>query len=483
MNFTEPVFLFLYLPCVLVGTFALPRSWRNAFLMLASLLFYGVGEPAFLPILIASCLVNYVAALAVERGRESRLAWLCLVLAVTGNVLLLAGFKYATFAVSILNDFAKAAGAGPFQLPEWWPVHLPLGISFFTFHAISYVVDVFRGTNRAERNPLNVVLYVTFFPQLIAGPIIRFHDVADQLRTRTVGVDDFSEGIGRFIVGLGKKMLIANTVAVAADEIFAVPGSQLTADVAWFGILCYAIQIYYDFSGYSDMAIGLGRMFGFRFLENFNYPYAASSITEFWHRWHISLSNWFRDYLYIPLGGSRVSPGRTYANLLVVFFLCGLWHGASLNFVAWGLFHGAFLVIERLGATTWITQRVKPLGHLYVLLVVCVGWVLFRAPTFSVASAYLLAMAGLSGSAGAEFHLGLYANQLTLVALAVGCVGSMPIIPQFTKSVQSLRETLFSDSIRVVTEMVTLVALVGIFSASVMLSAAGTYNPFIYFQF
>jgi len=485
LNFTEPAFLFLFLPWLLAINFALPKQCRNLLLTLASLLFYAIGEPTFVAVLMGSCLFNYAAALAIDRCRGKPIADLWLVLAVIANLQLLGAFKYFTFFVSSLQGIVEIDDLLPEGFSNGWPDHLPLGISFFTFHAISYVVDVYRGTNRAERNPLDVVLYVTLFPQLIAGPIIRYHDVAAQIKGRTVRLDDFADGVGRFVVGLGKKMLIANTVAVAADGIFAIPGSQLTASLAWLGIACYTVQIYFDFSGYSDMAIGLGRMFGFRFLENFNYPYVSGSITEFWRRWHISLSNWFRDYLYIPLGGNRVSPWRTYINLIVVFLLCGLWHGASLTFIAWGAYHGLFLVIERLGLLRWLTAPQNPLRHVYALLVVSVGWVLFRAPTLSYGMEYLAAMAGLGHGASVQYHVSLYADRLTWIVLAVACVGSMPVIPMLTEYCQSRsgKPSAASNSIRVVLEVTGLAAMAGIFIASVSCSAAGTYNPFIYFQF
>ena len=259
-------------------------------------------------------------------------------------------------------------------------MHLPLGISFFTFHAISYVIDIHRHKTQGGK-PLDFALYMTLFPHSIAGPIVRYGDIAGQIAHRVVTTAGFAEGIRRFIIGLAKKMLVANTVAVAADAIFALPGRELNFSLAWLGVACYTLQIYFDFSGYSDMAIGLAKLFGIDFLENFNYPYAARSITEFWRRWHISLSSWFRDYLYIPLGGNRCGRVRNYVNLVTVFFLCGLWHGASWTFAAWGLFHGAFLVLERMKAGRMIDSLWSPVRHLYTLLVVSVGWVLFRADT------------------------------------------------------------------------------------------------------
>ena len=485
MNFTEPAFLFLFLPCLLAANFSLPKRVRNLLLMLASLLFYGIGEPTFVPVLVVACLLNYGAALCVERTQGTRYAFVWLVLAIIGNLSLLAFFKYCSFAVTTLHSLLGLVGLRPRGFPADWPIPLPLGISFFTFHAISYVVDVYRGTNRAERNPLDVILYVTLFPQLIAGPIIRYHDIAAQLKTRSVRFEEFAGGIGRFVIGLGKKMLVANTVAIAADGIFAIPPAKLTTELAWLGIISYTIQIYYDFSGYSDMAIGLGQMFGFRFLENFNYPYISGSITEFWRRWHISLSNWFRDYLYIPLGGNQVSARRTYLNLIIVFFLCGLWHGASIKFVIWGIFHGVFLVIERLGIVKWLTGTRNPFKHLYVLLVVASGWVLFRAPTLDYAMQYFLAMAGFARGNGLEFQPSMFADLMTWTVMAFACIGAMPVVPKLRTICDAVGNTatVFGRCFKIATELTIVCVLTLTFVVSVALSAAGTYNPFIYFQF
>src|SRR6185436_9027443 len=309
------------------------------------------------------------------------------------NLASLAFFKYAGFLAANLNALLGATGLGAVPVPA---VVLPIGISFFTFHAISYVVDVYRRDAVAQKGPVEAALYLLLFPQLIAGPIIRYRDIAAQLTARVVDLDGFATGVRRFVVGLGKKMLIANIVAVPADRLFALPAGELTAAHAWLAASCYTLQIYFDFSGYSDMAIGLAQLFGFRFKENFNYPYVSQSIQEFWRRWHISLSAWFRDYLYVPLGGNRVAPGRVYLNLVTVFFLCGLWHGASWTFVVWGLYHGAFLVLERLGLAAWLGRMPRALRHVYALLVVMVGWVFFRAESLSAAAGLLQAMAGFS---------------------------------------------------------------------------------------
>jgi alginate O-acetyltransferase complex protein AlgI len=396
--FTEPSFLFLFLP-VLLALYFLPTlkgsaygkrphaGYANVLLLAASVLFYARGGGAFTWLMLGSIAFNYVMAIAVARDRSR--AWLAAAIAV--NLGVLAVFKYANFFAENVNALLTAFHVGSFAVPH---VLLPIGISFYTFHAISYVVDVYRGDATAQKSPVHAALYLLLFPQLIAGPIIRYREIADQLARRVVRIDDFAEGARRFIVGLGKKVLIANNVATAADGIFALAPSELTAAHAWLGIVCYTLQIYFDFSGYSDMAIGLGRMFGFRFPENFRWPYIADTVQDFWRRWHMSLSSWFRDYLYVPLGGNRASKRRMYFNLVLVFFLCGLWHGASWSFVVWGLYHGTFLVVERLGLAGVVRRFPAPVRHAYLLVVVMIGWVFFRADTLQHAVAYLGAMAG-----------------------------------------------------------------------------------------
>jgi alginate O-acetyltransferase complex protein AlgI len=364
-------------------------------------------------------------------------------------------------------------------------VLLPIGISFFTFHAISYVVDVYRRDATAQKSPVHAALYLLLFPQLIAGPIIRYRDLADQLARRMVTLEDFAEGVRRFVVGLAKKVLVANVVAGPADKIFGMPLAELTPAHAWLGVVCYTIQIYFDFSGYSDMAIGLGRMFGFRFPENFRWPYIASSIQEFWRRWHISLSTWFRDYLYVPLGGSRVSTARTYANLVTVFFLCGLWHGASWNFVIWGLYHGVFLVAERVvnGPASRMGQRraaerqsntVRAIAtHAYAVLVVMVGWVFFRADTLPGAIAFLQAMAGHGAHAPTPYTVSYYLTPELWLALGAGVIGSMPWVPALARRSED----------RWPASLASVAAIALLLVASIMQMAARTYNPFIYFRF
>lgn len=332
-------------------------------------------------------------------------------------------------------------------------------------------------------------LYISLFPQLIAGPIIRFHDIASQLLERRVTLEEFSYGCKRFIQGLAKKVLIANILAASADQIFAIPSAELPGSVAWLGAFCYALQIYFDFSGYSDMAIGLGRMFGFTFLENFNYPYISQSIREFWRRWHISLSNWFKDYLYIPLGGNRRGAPRTYANLITVFFLCGLWHGASWNFILWGLLHGTFIVFEMLFWERLLQRCWRPLRHAYSLLVVLIGWVLFRAETMETALAFFAAMVGRSPQAGTPYSFALYGSRELLTALTAGIILSTPIVPWCqaklplaTKEPDAVGPS-SPSFLSMALGSADLLILALLFLASTCYLAAGSYNPFIYFRF
>jgi alginate O-acetyltransferase complex protein AlgI len=478
--FTEPTFLFLFLPILLALYFAtfsrVHGAYGNWLLLVASVIFYAKGGGAFTWLMLGSITFNYWMAIAVDRGRDSGRAKPILAAAVAVNLIVLGVFKYANFFADNVSTLFLVLGLHPLVVPR---VLLPIGISFFTFHAISYVVDVYRRDATAQKSPVHAALYLLLFPQLIAGPIIRYRDLADQLAERVVTLDGFACGVRRFIIGLAKKVLIANVVAGPADAIFGLPFDQLSAGHAWLGIICYTLQIYFDFSGYSDMAIGLGRMFGFTFPENFRWPYIADSVQDFWRRWHISLSTWFRDYLYVPLGGNRVSPARTYVNLVTVFFLCGLWHGASWNFVIWGLFHGTFLVIERLVSRRRVRAReagtpVRQLAlHAYTLTVVMAGWVFFRAETLPGAIAYLRALAGLSLAMPTPFTVQWYLTPELWLALAAGVIGSMPWIPALARD----REPSWTFG------LASTAALVALLAACVMQMAARTYNPFIYFRF
>ena len=483
MVFSSPLFLFLFLPLALTVYLLLPRvGARNFWLLLVSLIFYAWGEVGFIVLLLASTLANYVLGLWVDRSADPGQRKRAVAVAVIINLGLLAFFKYADFAVSTLNAALGWAGLSALPTPG---VPLPIGISFFTFHALSYVIDVYRRKWSATRDPREVALYIFFFPQLIAGPILRWSAIAPQLARRVVSREQFAEGIRRFAGGLAKKMIIANAVAIPADQIFGLAPGELSTPVAWFGIVCYSLQIYFDFSGYSDMAVGLGKMFGFQFLENFDFPYIAQSIRDFWRRWHISLSTWFRDYLYIPLGGNRVSEGRSYVNLLIVFFLCGLWHGASWTFVVWGLFHGAFLVVERTRFGVALDALPRPLRHLYAVFVFMMGWVLFRANTLAGAERYFAALFGLVEGTTVQ-PLGRYATRQALAAVVVGILFSGPLWSWLKRQGSRLASHWpgrAEHGLRGAGAIVEMALVVAALVVSCAWLAGGTYNPFIYFRF
>ena len=483
MVFSEPFFLFFFLPVLLAIHFLTPKKARNVILSLASLVFYAAGEWRFLGWLVASIAVNYWIGRGIEQTRGTAWAKRLLVIGLMSDLSLLVAFKYGGFLTGSLNALLDFAGISQLAVPH---LLLPLGISFFTFHKISYKVDVYRGDAEARKAPFDLALYILLFPQLIAGPIVRYHEIAGELVRRVYTRADFAEGVRRFITGLGKKLIIADTVAVCADRVFALPLDQLTPGLAWLGVVCYTLQIYFDFSGYSDMAIGLARMLGFHFPENFNYPYISTSITEFWRRWHMSLSRFFRDYLYIPLGGNRRGPARTYLNLVTVFFFCGLWHGASWLFVVWGMFHGALLVVERLGFGRALARAWRPLRHIYSLLMIMIAWVLFRAHTLPQAWAFLSSMAGFApGGAGAHSPAEFLNTELVLVLL-LGVLGSMPVVGAWRRVAERMRESL-SHPAQSIFETAASAAGVACFMAvllyAFMLMAAGTYSPFIYFRF
>lgn len=363
MVFSSMVFLGLFLPVTFLVYYLVPMRLRNAWLALASIVFYAWGEPRFVILMLASVALNFHCARWLDRSASRRAI---LAAAVTFNLLVLAIFKYSNFVVENLNVLLEHAGLSAIAMK---PIALPIGISFYTFHAISYLIDIYRRNAKPSRRLVEYSLYIMLFPQLVAGPIIRYKDIHTQLGQRAATLDDITTGIVRFTMGLAKKVLIANQLGMIADTGFNAPADHLSAGVAWFCLVCYTLQIYFDFSGYSDMAIGLGRLFGFRFPENFRYPYSAGSIQDFWRRWHISLSTWFRDYVYIPLGGNRRGEARTLVNLWIVFLLTGIWHGASWNFVIWGALHGAFLMVERFGRhSAIVVPRIVRMA--YVMFVV-----------------------------------------------------------------------------------------------------------------
>ncbi len=471
MVFSSTTFLFVFLPVVLLGH-ALLRGipGRNIFLLAFSLLFYAWGEGWGLILMLCSITLNYASGLLIERQPTHARRWLIMALIV--NLGLLVGFKYANFLVDNLNTVLLWNSLPTLYLA---PVHLPVGISFFTFQALSYVVDVYRGETPAQRNPLRIALYISLFPQLIAGPIVRYVDVRDQMDRRRVSADDFALGIERFIVGLAKKILLADTLGYTADKLFEAPADALGSSAAWLGVVCYAFQIYFDFSGYSDMAIGMGRMLGFHFLENFRFPYFATSVQDFWRRWHISLSTWFRDYLYIPLGGNRRGETRTFVNLLIVFFLCGLWHGASWNFVIWGLFHGVFLILERSPLGRLLEKLPLLIRHAYLILTVLIGWVFFRAENLAQALDYLKAMFG--ANTAPTYYAGLFLNIETILTLAAAAFLSLPYYARLAARIEAQSFGMQWPG------LIHRSALIGLFALSLITLINSTYNPFIYFRF
>ncbi len=489
MVFSSPIFLFFFLPIVLLLHFLVGRKFRNSLLLAASLIFYAWGEKEYSLVMLGSILLNYVFGLWIARAkisdREGRTTKLILAAAVALNLAILLFFKYANFLADNLNSILIGLSLPAIFIP---PVHLPIGVSFFTFQALSYTIDVYRDKTPVQKNLFDLGLYVSLFPQLIAGPIVRYSDVAGQIRERTLSLEKYAGGARRFVIGLGKKVLIANTLGAVADRIFLTGVSQLHVTDAWLGVVCYALQIYFDFSGYSDMAIGLGRLFGFEFLENFNYPYISRSVTEFWRRWHISLSTWFRDYLYIPLGGSRRGPVRVYFNLLLVFFLCGLWHGASWNFVVWGLFHGMFLVLERLGLAKFLKRLWPPLRNLYVLVVIAAAWVFFRSDTIPHALGFLKVLFGIEHQAPYQMKVVHYMNAKVLFALGAGIMACTPnsSFAALTKAKNKMNGVFHKASEVYVfagLSFLELVFLGAVFLCSAASLAAGTHNPFIYFRF
>ena len=491
MLFTEPTFIFLFLPVLLWLYRICPNSLRNYLLALASLIFYAWGEKEYTAIILLSILLNYFFGLALVPTFTQKIRKTALIAGIVANLCLLAFFKYANFLVDNVNVLLKYLGTTPLELPS---IHLPIGISFFTFQSISYLIDVYRAHVTPQKSLLNLGLYISLFPQLIAGPIVRYETISAEITNRQTTASLLASGIRRFIIGLGKKMIIANAVAYPAERIFSLPSSELTASIAWLGIICYTLQIYFDFSGYSDMAIGLGKMFGFNFLENFYYPYIARSITDFWRRWHISLSSWFRDYLYIPLGGNRVSVGRTYFNLMIVFLLCGFWHGANWGFIFWGFYHGVFLVVERGGFGKLIEKMPLFLQHLYAMFFVAIGWVFFRVATnpsegensLIYGLKYCGAMLGVYRNQDSFRSVAEYANSYLGIAIAIGLLGATPFYRWIFASVpQSVGQSKHATHPQhfAIAETIKIAYLFFVLSYSILLIASDSYNPFIYFQF
>ena len=477
MVFSNLTFVCLFLPITLAFYFASPKSLNNGVLVIASTVFYIWGGRVAIFLVWASVIANFhlgQAIVAAEpRRRQQLIRW-----SVAGNLFVLIIFKYLDFVVDNVNVVLDAYWNWKIPNPE---IPLPIGISFFTFHIISYLVDVYRGVATPQKSPVTFALYIMNFAQLVAGPIIRYRPISPQLTDRRVTFEDFDIGIMRFAVGLAKKLLIANPIGAVADHLFALPPADLPIWTVWLAVICYALQIYFDFSGYSDMAIGMARMFGFRFPENFNYPYSATSIQDFWRRWHMTLSAWFRDYVYIPLGGSRDGAWATVRNLWIVFLLAGAWHGASWNFLIWGIWYGLFLSIERIGVVARTLERTPVfLRNIYVLFVVLVGWVFFRSLTLELALDMLSRMFGLQRGAEAGLSLSSNLTAPTLLLIAVAACFSYPVWPKARDALQRMAGGLLQQ---VVYDFVRAGFIGAITLLCIATMTVDQNNPFIYFRF
>ncbi len=469
MLFSSTFFIFGFLPIVLFGYYILFRDIRkrNLFLLMASIIFYAWSEPWYVIVLFVSIIGNYYFGLRVDYYRDDkRQARRHIVWMLVFNLLILYIFKYLCFSLSLINMI------GIVKIPIM-EIVLPVGISFITFQGISYVMDVYRGHGKVLKSILDVGLYISLFPQLIAGPIVRYETISTEMYEREVTSDDFTSGIALFITGLSKKVVLSNQFALIADKAFDLQSTnELGTLMAWLGAIGYTLQIYFDFGGYSDMAIGLGRMFGFHFNPNFNYPYISKSISEFWRRWHISLGTWFRDYVYIPLGGNRHHLLR---NTLIVWTLTGLWHGANFNFIIWGLFFGVVIVIEKFTGFGKLMEETSILGHIYTMLLVIISWVIFRAPDMQVAGDYLKTMFTLNTEANDIAYLYFKEN---IVILIIGVIISAPLF-QLIKEKYEYEDEIIQNLLKIV----AIVGLAVIFLVSIVYLVKGTYNPFIYFNF
>ena len=466
MVFSTPYFLFLYLPMVLLLYYISPLKWRNLVLLVVNLIFYGWGEPVYIVIMFVSIAIDYTHGMLVTRNKAKgnlRGAKWAVASSVVFNLALLFFFKYWDFIAKTLEGF----GLG--FMPQFG-LELPIGISFYTFQTMSYTIDVYRGDARVQKNIVTFGTFVTLFPQLIAGPILQYKDLDAQLEHRDHTVERFALGVQRFCVGLGKKVLLANNLGKLWDVYLATPGAELTTLGAWLGIIAFSLQLYFDFSGYSDMAIGLGRMLGFEFLENFNYPYISKSATEFWRRWHISLGSWFREYLYIPLGGNRVGKGRLMVNLLLVWAATGIWHGASWNFLIWGLYYFFFVVMEKLWLGKCLKKAPAALAHFYGIVVVVVGWAIFAVEDFNAMGLYLKAMFGMG--AGLVNGDALYYLFNYLPMLVIACVAATPLAAKLWHKIPA---KVWKPALPV------LVCLALVLATAYLVD--GTYNPFLYFRF
>jgi alginate O-acetyltransferase complex protein AlgI len=472
MLFSSLSFLFIFLPIVLFLYYISDNKFKNTILLLSSLFFYGYGGFKFLLLMIFSIFINYSFGILVDKYRDNKLYVKCiLVISSLSNLVILIYYKYMNFFIENINSLFKS----DINITK---IIMPIGISFYTFQGLSYVIDVYRKNGKVQKNPLNVALYISLFPQLIAGPIVRYETVDGQISNRSVDLDKFILGIKRFILGLAKKVLIANTFARIADDIFALKLENINSGVAWIGILAYTIQIYFDFSGYSDMAIGLGKMFGFDFLENFNYPYISKSITEFWRRWHMSLGTWFRDYVYIPLGGNRVTVLRHIINTLIVWLLTGIWHGASWNFIVWGVYFGVIILLEKYAYGKYIEKLPIVIQHSYALILIVVGWVFFRSDDLNNALKYINIMFSFQFDKVTVNQTMRYVSEYRYEWI-IAALASTPIYRFVACKFDSIK----NNKMKYIKYILNASYLITFFIISIIYLVASTYNPFIYFRF
>ena len=473
MLFSSFTFLFLFLPSVVLAYYIVGRKYRNYVLLLFSLFFYAYGGPEFLIYMIISIFINYILGILISRYREDSFkAKIMLFLAVCINLFFLGYFKYGNFLLVNINTLFNTM----FKMHN---IIMPIGISFYTFHSLSYLIDIYRGEAQVLKNPFTLMLYISFFPQLVAGPIVRYETVATQFYGRKETIDKFVSGIQRFILGLAKKILIANSMGLVADQIFGAKISTLSVAASWIGAIAYTFQIYFDFSGYSDMALGLAKMFGFEYPENFNYPYISRSITEFWRRWHISLSTWFRDYVYIPLGGNKVTKFKHLRNIFIVWFLTGLWHGASWTFIAWGLYFGILLTFEKYVYGSLIKKLWRPFQHFYAMFFVIIGWVLFRAPNFTYAFNFISNMFGIGAKTLISDQAMFYLTEYKFEILSA-IIFSMPVSFLWLKFKNFTNNNIFENIVLNIIKPITIICL---FTITIIYLANSTFNPFIYFKF
>lgn len=466
MVFSSTIFIFLFLPLVLLCYFLVPKKLKNYVLLIFSIIFYLFGGPKFLLVLMSVVLIDYLGAILIEKTKHKKLY---LIITLAFNIVTLVYFKYTGFFIENINGLLKTN----IQIPK---IILPIGISFYTFQAMSYVIDVYRKKVKLQKNFLTLLLYVSLFPQLVAGPIVRYETIEKELKTRKTTFEDIEYGIRRFILGLAKKVIIANQMGLLADTIFGL--NELNTPVAILGGLAYMFQIYFDFSAYSDMAIGLGRIFGFKFLENFNFPYISKSITEFWRRWHISLSTWFKDYIYIPLGGNRKGIKRQIINMLIVWLLTGFWHGAEWNFILWGLYYFIFLVLEKFILKKPLEKAPNILKHIYALIIIYFGWIIFRCDSINLLKNYFNALFSFNITTMSINELLVYLESYYIYFI-LAIIFSYPVYYKLTDKIKNIK----NKKLKLTLDILHYLSIIIIFIITIMFLAYSSYNPFIYFRF